>query len=150
MHEETAIDAMAEASVKKAKKKVAKKRQKGKLAAKMSKISDGVKKVEEKKKKEKLSKEELAVNKRVEELREQKIKNVSEYVKEAAEKGISHYCISALESDAVEMTLLSIIREWAREQGFELEQSYNNIYEPPHGSDDLPSDTRDFLTISWE
>jgi predicted transcriptional regulator len=150
MHEETALDAMAEASVKKAKKKVAKKRQKGKLAAKMSKISDGVKKTEEKEKKEKLSKEELAVKKRVEELREQKIKNVEDYIKEAAEKGVSHYCISALWSDAVEMSLLHIVREWAREQGFELHESYNDIYEPPHGSDDLPSDTRAFLTISWE
>ncbi len=150
MHEETALDAQAEASVKKAKKKVAKKRQKGKLAAKMSKISDGVKKTEEKKKKEKLSKEELAVRKRVEELREQRIKNISEQIKKAAEKGDSYVHISALESDSVETTLLSIIREWAREQGFKLTRSYNNIYEPPHGSDDLPSDTRAFLTISWE
>jgi predicted peroxiredoxin len=150
MHEETALDAQAEASVKKAKKKFAKKRQKGKLAAKMSKISDGVKKTEEKKKKEKLSKEELAVKKRVEELREQKIKNVSDYIKEAAERGISHYCISALWSDAVEMKLLHIVQEWAFGQGFKHESSYNEIYESPRSSDDLPSDTRAFLTISWE
>jgi predicted peroxiredoxin len=150
MHEETALDAMAEASVKKAKEKYKKKQRKGKLAGEVHAITSKIKKAEEKKKKEKLSKEELATKKRVEELREQKIKNVSDYIKEAAEKGISHYCISALWSDDVEMSLLHIVREWAREQGFELDESYNDIYESPRGSDDLPSDTRAFLTMSWE
>ena len=58
--------------------------------------------------------------------------------------------MSALWSDTVEIRIQSKIQEWARKQGFRIDTSYSEIYESPRGSDDLPCDTRGFLTIEWE
>ena len=132
------------------KMKMTKKKQKDNLFAKAHSITKKIKQEEEKKKLEKLNKKAIEIKERVQSLREQKINDMSERIKKAAENGDSSIHISALESDTVEMRLLSIVREWARKEGFKLDSSYNNIYEPPHGSDDLLSDTRSFLTISWE
>jgi hypothetical protein len=150
MHEETAVDAIAKASLKKAKEKVAKKRRKGKLAGEVHAITAKIKQEEKEKKEKKLSKKELEINERVKSLRKWKIENISEQIKQAAEKGNSYTQVSALWSNAVEIRLLHIIQEWAKEQGFDIDTSYNEIYESPRSSDDLPSDTRSFLTISWE
>jgi len=150
MHEETALDAIANIAIERERKKMAKKRQKGKLAGEMTTITTKVKKAKAKKKKEKLSKKELEINKRVKSLRKQRIEELEERIKKTAKAGDSYVQISALWSDAVEMKLLHIVQEWAFGQGFKHESSYNEIYESPRSSDDLPSDTRSFLTISWE
>ena len=150
MHEEIALDAIAQEAIKKRKKKMTKKRQKGKLSAEAYAITAKVKKAKAKKKKEKLNKKELEINKKVESLREQRIKEISEQIKKNAKNGYSHIQISALWSDIIEMKLFHIVQEWAYGQGFERDTSYSEIYESPRSSDDLPSDTRAFLTISWE
>lgn len=126
------------------------KKRKGKLAEEAHSITTKVKKAEAKKKQIKISKKEMELKKRVKSLRSSRIKEISERIKKAAEKGDSYVQISALWSDTVEMRLFHIIQEWAFGQGFERDTSYNEIYESPRSSDDLPSDTRSFLTISWE
>lgn len=150
MHEETALDAMADMTIEKRKKRMTKKRQKSKLAGEMAKITNKVKKTEREIKDQKNRKKESAVIKRVESLRDQRIENISKKIKKSAENGISSVQVSALWSDPVEIRLLRSIQEWAFEQGFECDTSYSEIYENPRSSDDLPSDTRSFLTISWE
>jgi len=150
MHEETALDYQAGLNIEKRRKAMAKKKRKGKLAEEAHATTTKVKKAEAKKKKEKLSKKELEINKRVKSLRDQRIEDISKQIKMKAKNGDSHIQISALWSDDLAMRLFHIIREWSKEQGFELDQSYSEIYESPRGSDDLPSDTRSFLVISWE
>ena len=129
---------------------MATKKRKGKLAGEVHAITTKVKKAKARKKKAKLSKKEEETKKRVQSLRKRRIEDISERIKKAAENGDSYVQISALWSDDIEYRLYSIIREWARKQGFNLDTSYHEIYESPRGSDDLPSDTRSFLTISWE
>ncbi len=125
-------------------------KKKEKLSAEVHAIATKVKQKEEKKKLEKLHKKEIEIKKKVQSLRKQRINNISERIKKTAENGDSYIQISALWSDSIEMRLLRIIQEWAEEQGFKLNSSYNEIYESPRSSDDLPSDTRSFLTINWE
>ena len=123
---------------------------KNKLAEEDHTITTKIKKNQEEGKRIEAEKKEKKINKIVQSRREQRIKDISEQIKKTAENGDSYIRISALWSDSVEMRLYHIIQKWANEQGFELDSSYNEIYEPPHCSDDLPSDTRSFLTISWE
>lgn len=150
MHEQTAEDALAKNWIDERNKKVAKKKRKGKLSEEAHAITTKVKKAKARKKKTKLSKKEIEIKKRVQSLRSEKIKDISERIKKAAENGDSHVQISALWSDDIEHRLYHIILEWAREQGFDIDTSYSEIYESPRSSDDLPADTRSFLTISWE
>ena len=150
MHEQTGEDAQAMLSIDKRKKKMAKKKRKGKLAEEAHAITTKVKKAEARKKKQKLSKKEAEIEKRIRSLRKRRIEDMSERIKKAAEDGGSHVQISALWSDTVEIRLLRAVQEWARKKGFDIDTSYSEIYESPRGSDDLPSDTRGFLTISWE
>ena len=150
MHEETAADAIAQISIDKRKKKMAKKKRKGKLSEEVHATTIKIKKAKARKEKTKLSKKEIEIKKRIQSLRSGRIKDISERIKKAAKNGDSYVQISALWSDAVEMRLFHIMQEWATGQGFKLDSSYHEIYESHRGSDDLPSDTRSFLTISWE
>lgn len=140
---------MADIAIEKRRKKMTKKRQKRKLAEEVHAVITKIQKEEEQKKKKELNKKEMKIKKRIRSLRRQRIEDISKRIKKAAEEGDSYIHISALWSDTVEIRLQGIIQKWAKQQGFEIETSYNDIYEPPHCSDDLPSDTRGFLTISW-
>jgi hypothetical protein len=150
MHEETALDAISEIALEKRKKKMAKKQRKGKLSEKMHSISTKVNKQKETEKQKKEKKARAQVKRRVKALLGPKIEEISKKIEQSAKKGDSSYHMSALWSEDIEHLLMNEIRDWAREQGFKIETSCSSIYEPPHGSDDLPSDTRDFLIISWE
>jgi galactokinase len=150
MHEETFIEAQTEYKIRKQKEKMKKKQRKGKLAEKMHKITNKVNKQKETKKQEKERKEREQVNRRVKALLGPKIEEITKKMEQSAKSGDSSYHMSSLESDRIGMGVLRGVQEWARKEGFDIETSYSSIYEPPHCSDDLPSDYNQFLIISWE
>lgn len=125
-------------------------KQKNKLAEKFHTITKKVKDKEEKEEKNRIYQKKEEINKKIKSILDPRIKNILEKIEKTAQDGKSYIQISALESDDIEIHLLNAIQNWANEQGFGTKTSYNEIYESPRSSDDLPSDTRYFLTINWE
>ncbi len=148
MHEETAGNAISRASMNRREEKMAKKRQKGKLAEEMSKITNKAIEAQQDEKMKTRRKEEI---KNREEGRERSviiIKELPARIKEAAKKGKTSV-YESYENDCEYSSryggyMFGYIESWAEEQGFETKLKHN-IEPMNEGGNSWNS-----LTISWE
>lgn len=144
MHEDTASDAIADIAIEKRKKKMTKKRQKGKLAEEMSKITAKVKKTDKEQDQERRIKKTAQVKKAAKKDAKAIIEKLPAIIRRTAKTGgsnIYEWCPSDSEYGSFK---LGFIAEWARKQGFNTKITHNNDAANEGGFE------TDDLKISWE